>query len=564
MPAARSDAGRFAYPSDVGRREDTRPGMALLDRLARLAQARSELRAKKAASEENVESTAELCARIRGFMHPGQVRMFSRRPGATLKATIKGRRAGATSGGCREALCRAIETANCRETYVTTTRIEAKARAWNSDTQSGFADLVDQYGTRLERGGVPTYSLGGIIVEVREAELALEFSNGSKIDLFGADDEGALGKQRGNAKHLYWIDEAQDFWWLERFYKAVVVAAMVDSKPLTGFDGECWLTGTPGVDCSGMFYEITGGDEPLPGWETHVLSVRDNPFFGATPEERWESTAVAVKRKNAWEEDDPDYQREWYGKWVRSDARYVYEVHKVPLAELCYAPVREQADGFPDIRAAIDDLPGRHPEQGVPRDYFLAMGADLGTRDAFALVVWAYSQMDPNLYELASWKMPGLDYDEMALHLNAINAQAYCGLVTADAGGGGKPAVMGWSRKWMEQYGIAILEATKPNKAIAIKQLNTEIRRRRIKFREDSLLLRSMQRHRWSPKRTSTGAIIEDPATHEWSDTPDAGLYSYRECYPYRWHEEEKKSPPGSRERYAQEAAELERAALGL
>lgn len=492
----------------------------------------------------------QLTANIRSFFHSGQVAMFL--SPAKRKATIKGRRAGATSGGCREALCRALEQPKWRGTYVTTTRIEAKARAWSSDTQSGFADLLEQYGKRVDRKGVPVYDMAGVLVEVREAELALEFSNGSRIDLFGADDEGALGKQRGNAKHLYWIDEAQDFWWLERFYKAVISAAMID------YDGECWLTGTPGVDCAGMFYDITGADVPLPGWHVVALSAMDNPMFGATPEERYERTAGKALRDNAWSVDDPDFQREWGPRWVKTDARFVYAVNQVPEHELCYAPVRVDALGFPDLTAAIADLPGRALEHNQqPRDYFLAMGADLGTRDAFAITVWAYSQLDPVLYELVSWRLAGLDYDEMASYLNAINQQSYCGIVTADAGGGGKPAVMGWSRKWMEQYGIAIIEATKPNKAIAIKQFNTEIRHRRIKFRTDSILLKSMRLHRWSPKRTSTGAIVEDPATHEHSDVPDAALYAYRESYAYRWHPEEAKPASGTRERYAMEEAEL-------
>src|SRR6266498_2549793 len=102
-------------------------------------------------------------------------------------------------------------------------------------------------------------------------------NNGSKIDMFGADDERALRKQRGLQKHVYWIDEAQDFRWLQRFFDAVVLGSITD------WMGECWLSGTPGVDCSGMFYDVTkeaGPDgPPLANWEVHTIAVIDNPFF---------------------------------------------------------------------------------------------------------------------------------------------------------------------------------------------------------------------------------------------------------------------------------------------
>lgn len=514
--------------------------MKLPPRLLRRALERAE------AAQKQLE-VGKLTALLRSFYHPGQERMF--RSPAKRKATIKGRRAGATSGGCREFMARALETPNWRGTYVTTTRIEAKARAWRSDTQSGLVDIIEQFGVPVARKGVPAYSLAGVIVEVREGELALEFSNGARIDLFGADNEHALTKQRGNAKHVYWIDEAQDFRWLERFYRAVISAALVD------FDGECWLSGTPGRDCAGMFYDITGGETVAIGWLVVALSAMDNPFFGATPAERWARTAGKALADNGWSEDDPDFQREWGPRWVKTDARFVYAANAVPDHELCYAPQRLGVDGFPDLVAALDDLPGRVGEAKGKREYFLAMGADLGTRDAFAFVIWAWSLRDPNLYELCSWKRAGLDYDEMAAHLNAAMRQAYCGIVVADAGGGGKPAVMGWSKKWVARYNLPIIEATKTNKAMAIKQENNDIRHRRIKLRAGSPLLVEWRSHRWAPKRTSTGAMVEDVTENHCAD---AGLYAHRESYHHRFREEAPRTVPGTPEWIAREERELE------
>lgn len=558
---------------------------------------------ERAAAEEQARQEtsrtriAQLAGALRAFYHRKQAAFFTSR--ATLRATKKTRRSGATTGGCRELIARALEIPRFRAVYATTTRIEAKARAWRNDTQSGFVDVIERYGERLKGSGVPRYDLGSVIVEVREGDLALVFSNGALIELFGADDEGAIMKLRGLAKHVYWIDEAQDFSWLERFYKAVVVAGMND------FGGECWLTGTPGRDLVGMFYAVTRDDgERLPNWEIHEITVVDNPFFGrivwergewfvednlydapgaerttrpwtgeiaagahrwgpfddegdaeaAAIKVRWERGAGATIRKNAWADDDPDLLRELKGQWVKEGARYVYAFHAVPEHELVYAPQRFADDGFPDLRAAMADLPGHRLEQ---RPYFLALGADLGTRAAFAFAIWAWSLRDPILYELASWKRPGLDYDEMAAHLHAVRAQVSISLWTADAGGGGKPAVMGWSKKWVDRYHLPIIEATKHNKRVAQNQYNNDIRKRLMRFRKNSPLVIEGRAHRWKPLRTEDGKEVEDATPH---DVLDGSLYGHRESYHHRWRPEEPKIVPGSPESVIREVAELEAA----
>src|SRR4029077_20673774 len=112
----------------------------------------------------------------------------------------------------REWICRALETSGFRATYVTDTLKNARERAWENDTKSGFADVMRQLGEALDRPGeVETVQLAGMEVRVLMAELALDFSNGSRIDLFGADNLRGISKKRGAAKHVVWIDEAQHF-----------------------------------------------------------------------------------------------------------------------------------------------------------------------------------------------------------------------------------------------------------------------------------------------------------------------------------------------------------------
>lgn len=522
-------------------------GHATSEKLERRALALARLQRERAAQATAAESR-RVAAELRSFYYPKQAAFFT--SPAKLRATRKTRRAGATVGGCREFLARAIEHPGWRGTYATSTRAEARDRAWKTDTQSGLVDLLERYATQVADARVATYVLGGVTIEVREAELALEFSNGSRINLFGSDDERSLRKQRGNAKHVFWIDEAQDFRFLDQFYRAVIVAALAD------YQGECWLSGTPSRDCAGLFYDVTREDgHAIVGWEVSEFRVIDNPFFGATPEERWERTAGAAIRENGWPADDPDLLREWYARWVLADARWVYAAHAVPLHQLCFAPERLGPDGFPDIAAALADLPG-----WGTREYFLALGADLGTRDDFAFVLWAWSFADPVLYEVCSWKRAGLDYDEMAAHLIAVREAVPIGLVTADAGGGGKPAVMGWSKRWVDRYGIPIIEAAKANKAIAIKQLNNDIRRGLVKVREGSPLLAEWLVHRWAKIRSATGGEVEDPTTP--NHASDAGLYGHRESYHHRHRPVEPAPVPGSPEWVVAVEAEMEQSVM--
>lgn len=483
-------------------------------------------------------------------------RAFFRSP-YKRKATKKTRRAGATTGGCSELLARALTLEGhraeqgFRASIIHSTRVEAKARAWRNDTKSGIVDVLAQHGKLIPGRSVDTYELGSVMVEVRESELALDFDNGSRIDLFGCDSESDLGKLRGNAKHVFWVDEAQDPRFvnlLADLYKGTIVGAGADYR------AETWITGTPGKDPAGMFYDITRDDAPgLPGWEVHTMSVVDNPYFGTTPEERWKETAERALLENGWTVEDPDFQREWMARWVKSDARFVYAANAVPIHELLYAPERFMADGFPDLLAAMKDLPGYI--EG--RHYFLGMGNDLGT---YAFSVRAWSLKDSILYEVASYKRRGLDYDDMVACIVRVRETLGIGIIVADAGGGGKQAVMGWSKKIIDRYGIPIIEAKKTNKHTAQDVYNNDVRKGLMKYRgtpeKPSPLLQELLTHRWAPVRSSTGKMVEDPATD--NHVCDADLYIHRESYHHRFREEAPLVVKGSAAALEREERELE------
>ena len=471
----------------------------------------------------------EVAARLRSFYHPKQAAYY--RSSHPRRATKKTRRAGATSGGCRELIARAIEHAGFRATYVTTTRREARERAWMNDTQSGLLDVLRQFGTPHDHPSLEVQVVGGVRAEVRGQDMVINFENGSQIDLFGADDERALRKQRGLAKHVYWIDEAQDFRHLERFYDAVVIGSLTDYK------GECWLSGTPGIDCSGMFYDITkdpGPDgPPLAGWEVHTIASVDNPLFGHTildddgrmwvednvgvregPFEtkeaaeaaairvRWDRSAGAALRAKNWKGDEPDFVREWLGKWVREDARFVYPVHSVPQHELLYAPERPAKNPLAakygvctdhppwvNVSKAITDLP-KMPKFNKRRQWLYAIGVDFGYHpDPFAMVVWAFASDTDHVYELFSWKAQRVHTDHQGEYMEALwksldNVVAF----VADPAGKQDDFEM-----WRTRMNLPIEEANKRGKNTLEEFLADDIRRGRVHLRIDSPLYNEMR-----------------------------------------------------------------------
>ncbi len=468
-----------------------------------------------------------MAARLRSFYYPKQAAYFTSK--AKYRCTKKTRRAGATSGGCREFIARAIEYPGWRGTYVTTTKKEARDRAWCSDNKSGFLDLLREFGVPADHPSVEVQVVGGVRADIRDQAMTIDFSNGSKIDLFGADDMRSLRKQRGLSKHVYWVDEAQDFRFLETFFDAVILGSLTD------YNGECWLSGTPGQDCVGMFYEASKDDADGPtlaNWESHSMASVDNPCFGRVVNEvsengwmvyyvidnnrdktgpfatyleaeqaatkvRWDRTAGAAMKAKEWKGDEPDFVREWLGRWSKTDARYVYPVHVVNPYDLLYAPVRHTDNPFKgtdkrfdthppwlDLERALIDLP-KQPKFNRKRQWMFAIGADFGYHpDPFALVVWAFSHDTNDVYELFSWKATRVHTDDQGQYMKRL-WEALDNVVVFVGDPAGKQDDF---EVWRTRMGLPLDEANKRGKNTLEEFLADDIRRGRVHLRTNSPL----------------------------------------------------------------------------
>jgi hypothetical protein len=427
------------------------------------------------------------------------------------------RRAGKTFGGIREMVAFALGKAKSRQLYINETRDEAKALAWD-EPDDGILAVLASFG--LERG--EKRGDGGDYW-ANETELVVRFRNGAIIKLFGADDERQIHKLRGRKWDRCLWDEAQKARHLQQGIQQVLGASMAD------FEGQIWITGTPSLDTAGYFFEVTrdDGQPAAPGWAVHRWSVIDNPFFGATPEQRWERTAGSALKDNGWTEEEPDFRREWLGLWVTTDANFVYPVHAVDPRKLTFAPMRIDQSGLYDHAAALKDLPRNH--RGKPHRWLFSIGVDFGyDPDGFAIVLIAFSMTCDIAYEMWSWKKTRTDAVEQKERLDYLFKHVE-GIVSIVGDPAGTRSLL---KGWRERLGLPIEEAEKDGKDTWIDLLGSDIRRGRYRYRENSPLLDEHRHLVWLPVKNGKRVAHKHrklldgriPGDH----CSDANLYGWR------------------------------------
>ncbi len=513
---------------------------------ARQAEAEAEERNEERAQAELSVRYSSIAADIRGALYDKQMLAFVREP-ARRVAMLCTRRAGKTFGGIRELVSFALENAKSRQLYINETRDEAKALAWDEPDDGILAVLL---AAGLERGDKRG---DGADFWANETELVVRFRNGSIIKLFGADDERQINKLRGRKWHRVLWDEAQKARHLQQGIQQVLGASMAD------FEGQIWLTGTPSLDTAGYFYEVTrqDGQPRAPGWTVHEWSVVDNPFFGATPEERWSRTAAVALRENGWTEEDPDFRREWLGQWVITDANFVYPVHAVDPRKLTFAPMRLNASGLYDHEASLRDLPRN--ARGRQHHWLFSIGVDFGyDPDGFAIVLLAFAMTCETAFEMYSWKKTKTDAVEQKERLDYLFANVE-GIVSIVGDPAGQRSLL---KGWRERLGLPIEEAEKVEKDTWIDLMGSDIRRNRFKYRSDSPLLDEHKHLVWLPIKNGKRVAHKHrklldgrvPADHD----SDAALYAWRSMC--TWLTREDVGPRTEEERMQAEETKIEKA----
>lgn len=482
-----------------------------------------------------------------------------------LLAAVCGRRAGKTMGGNSAFVARAATTPGGRFLYINETRAEAKRLAWYGTHGDGMASVLIKHGMAP---GVATLNLTDLTIRFEAID--------SWIYFLGADDEAAVRRALGGAYHEVWWDEAQKI--PPRFTQTILETLI---PTLLDYRGRLRLTGTPERKMTGLFYDVTRPEREKrrKGWATHHWTLLDNPFFGAVElrdgawhvflpngdhaagpfdtaevaehaarEVRYQRGVILLQELLGGPEaaplDSPIMRRYAKGEWVAEGSMFTYApLHQLTDADLCYAPVRLREDGFPDMEAAIRDLPISEP--------LYVVGVDFGFNDAFSIVVWAFSLADCDvLFEVCSWSRQGLTSDEQIAVVDGLTGSLPVVQRVADAPLG---VVRGWSKGWLDRYPVAIKEAEKHHKPTFIRLYCNDISAGRLQFREGGELITQQREVQWSTVALAAGKEFEDPSIP--NDVSDAGLYGHRDSYHHRFRADDTPKPGTEAYLLAQEQA---------
>lgn len=490
------------------------------------------LAAEQGLLQESLSKNIAIADSIRASLFPQQLAVIE--DPAKSKSGICPRRSGKSWTAMSYGFDVCLRKPNARVVIVTLTLKSAKNIYWFE-----IQDYARRFGLKIE-----TYT----------NELRVDFPDGSKMMLVGAESRAQIEKLRGGKYDLVIVDEAKSYppQVLRELIYEVVRPALLDK------DGTLLMIGTPGNILSGPFFESTFPDhkgdsgrptsktydnpeqfwlnnpDELPMWSRHSWTLEDN----ITTPHAW-ARACLDRDQAGWDEDTPMWQREYLGKWVASEAAFVYAfaglVHTDPN-KVCWEPNFETGNQF-----------------GLPadEDWHYVLGLDLGWEDDFAAVLGAYNPHDGILYQVWEYKDNHQDLDQVAVHImHAVELAGKVDRIVADASGLGKMVVETLNRR----HGLNIQAAEKREKQDFIELLNTDYHSGRVKILRNSDLSVENQALQWDIGESSkaslarTGRLKEHPACP--NHLCDAWLYLWRFSYHYWQDDRPITMSPGSKDYY--------------
>ena len=406
-------------------------------------------------------------------------------------------RAGKTTACAADLIRTAQEMPGTMGLYITLARTSAKAIVWPE-----LKKINRTYGLR----GLPN-----------ESELTIKFPNDSWIRLYGGNEETEIEKIRGLSNvALVYLDECQAF----REHIRELVEDII-TKRLYDTNGRCRMIGTPGPVEAGYFYECSKSS----GWSQHHWTMFQNPWLlkksGKTPQEL---TDEDCKRKGV-DHDDPSIQRENYGRWKQDPNALL----------LNYSRDINHYESLPDDK------------------YQYILGIDLGSRDADALCVLAYSDSSPVTWLVEEIVTPNQLTDDLAKQIRSLEAKYGSMTMVADTGGLGLKVCEDLAAR----YGFVIEKADKAGKMTDYKFLNNALRTGMFKAKHETRFAGDCNILERDDRKSTPDRIV----TRGHSDAVDACLYAFGLSPAYNYTPAKFKALPGTPE-YIREQEELHKEAL--
>lgn len=277
---------------------------------------------------------------------------------------------------------------------------------------------------------------------------------GAVIRLWGAKDSKQVELLRGFSPFEVHFDEVSTYFGFLRNLSTAVLGPALQDHRNAQMGGRMFFWGTPSPTRAGYWYEICNGD--VPGWVPHGMDVRQNPFYddpGAAMVEAIEENGWAWDGEDPLSCMDPEFQREWLGRFVNDPSGLVYH--------------------FNQDKNLIHEL----PEDYSAQEWIHTLGVDFGVVDNCAWAVLASHPHYQDVY-LVHCEQSADDDKILPDDASAVTArliQQYDpDVLVGDAGGLGKPYVEDWNRRGLAP--IQMIAAEKADKRGTIALLNGEMR----------------------------------------------------------------------------------------
>jgi hypothetical protein len=467
---------------------------------------------------------AEITRRITQDCHPWQADAVA---DPSRRISLRVGRGGAKTTTMRaRALIKLVNLRGQRLGYAATSADQARDLNWDKIKSS-----CEAYGIR-STGSDPD-------VTFLDTKMVMTcHRTGSVYRLRGVEDKRDAEKFRGFAQAEFQVDEAGSFppELLEYLLDQCVAPRLGEALALDGKRGGCLILGsTPPQALRGIFYEVTreGSKQHRPyskraepefagwkGYSSHSWTLKDvyelpdaldrYPALVAN----WEE-ALVEKGDKGWSDDNPIWMREYLGEWSADNTstifRYRPHVDGQPWNQ--WDPHGERPlEGLPGLAAAIKALP--LGDDGKPMSWCFAYAADMGTRDPFALNIFAFSPQDPHrrIFHVYAFERTGMYGRLIAQVLLGADESAPNGCCPPD-----KPkgviGLTGWPigsvidadlaliEELANVYGIRFVKAEKraDYKFGAIELANGDLVEGFIKIIKGSPLEKQMQLLQWKP-----------------------------------------------------------------
>lgn len=425
------------------------------------------------------------------------------------------RRAGKSFGAALRLLRACTKHAGASCLFIALTRDSAKKILWK--------DCLKVINRRWKLG-----------IKFNETELSATLPNGSVIYLLGVDtNEDEKEKLLGQKYAEVVIDEGASYSIdLNQLVYGVLKPAVADYR------GTISIVGTPGNLKSGLFFELTKGQDPgeagrwtSAGWSGHRWSALDNPYM----REKWLAEIADLIRDNPRIEETPLFQQHYRGRWVIDDSKLVYR----------YLPERNDYDGTLPLRS----------EAGValnPGGWHYVLAMDLGFTDATSFTVCAYHDELRTLFFVCSYKKAEIDITAKAEQADGLKAKYPIEQVVID--GANKDAV----EELNNRHQLGAEPADKTGKADFIDIMNAEFIQGRVKLSPACEELKEeLNNLIWDERQLLKSKRVEHPGCQ--NHCTDGALYGWRFCWQYLSVEQKPKPQRNTAAYFAEQSAAAQR-----